>query len=272
MAKYKGKYRSESHRLKGWDYSSEAIYFITFCVQDFECLFGDVIVDSHHRANLENNANPKNNEIQNNEIRDNETHDGASVRIYDESARMNLNPFGKIVEEEILKSIEIRNNWIFHEWVVMPNHVHMLIEIEFNDNNTVQTHRGKSQNKNNTIHNNTIHDDTIHDNTIHDGAIHDGAIHDGAIHDGAIHDGESLLHRQPNSISSFIGIFKTVVTKQINELRNTKGERIWQRNYHDHIVRNYRSFQKIANYVDQNPQRWYEDRFNPTKKDNNKGN
>jgi len=120
----------------------------------------------------------------------------------------------------------------------MPNHVHMLIEIEFNDNNTVQTHRRVSQSKN-----------EIQNNTIHDG--------------DTIHDGESL-RRMPNSISSFIGIFKTVVTKQINELRNTKGERIWQRNYHDHIVRNYRSFENIANYIEQNPQRWYEDRFNPT--------
>ncbi len=232
MAKYKGKYRSESHRLQGWDYSREAIYFITFCVQDFECLFGDVIVDVHRRAY------PKNNEIQNNvdthrRVSEKETHDGASVRVYDESARMNLNQFGQIVEDEIQKSIEIRKNWIFHEWVVMPNHVHMLIEIELNDNNIVDTHSRAYQN-NNEIHNNTIHD------------------------------GKSL-HRQPNSISSFIGIFKTVVTKQINELRNTKGERIWQRNYHDHIVRNYASFEKIGNYIEQNPQRWYEDRFNPIK-------
>jgi len=82
MAKYKGKYRSESHRLQGWDYSREAIYFITFCVQDFECLFGDVV--------------------------GNETHDGASVRMNSEnnkSARMNLNQFGQIVEDEIQKSI-----------------------------------------------------------------------------------------------------------------------------------------------------------------------
>lgn len=257
MAKYKGKYRSESHRLKGWDYSREAIYFITFCVQDFECLFGEVIadnVDAHRRAY------PKNNEIQNNEIHDGESvrayknneiqnnvdthrrvsekemHDGASVRMHNESARMNLNQFGQIVEDEIQKSIEIRKNWIFHEWVVMPNHVHMLIEIELNDNNTVNTHSRAYQNQN-EIHNNTIHD------------------------------GESLqqLRRMPNSISSFIGIFKTVVTKQINELRNTKGERIWQRNYHDHIVRNYQSFEKIGNYIEQNPQRWYEDRFNPIK-------
>ncbi|WP_375561563.1 transposase [Bernardetia sp. OM2101] len=241
MAKYKGKYRSESHRLRGWDYSREAIYFITFCVQDFECLFGSVIntvdshnVDSHRRAN--HNVVDSNDSANNNN--NNETHDDAPVR---KRARMKLNEFGKIVEAEIQKSIEIRSNWIFHEWVVMPNHVHMLIEIESNDN-SVQMHNRASQNNNTN----------------------------NRIHDRMIHDGESLrLRRMPNSISSFLGIFKTVVTKQINQLRNTKGERIWQRNYHDHIVRNYQSFQRIANYIDQNPQRWYEDRFNPTKKTKN---
>ncbi len=226
MAKFKGKYRSESHRLAGWDYSSEAIYFITFCVQDFECLFGNVIVT-------------------------------------DDIIKMDLNSYGQIVEEEIQKSIEIRKNWIFHEWVVMPNHVHMLIEIEFNDNNSVQTHSSAS--KNNFENGVSQNDNQIQNIKIHDSESLPLPIHDSESLPLPIHDGKSLpLHRPPNSISSFIGIFKTVTTKQINELRNTKGERIWQPNYHDHIVRNYQSFQNIANYIDQNPQRWYEDRFNPT--------
>ncbi|GAB1405330.1 hypothetical protein MASR1M74_25100 [Lentimicrobium sp.] len=43
MEKYKGKYRIESNRLKGWDYSSEAIYFITIVTQNRECNLGKII-------------------------------------------------------------------------------------------------------------------------------------------------------------------------------------------------------------------------------------
>ncbi|MGR3218205.1 MAG: transposase [Candidatus Anammoxibacter sp.] len=42
MAKYKNKYRIESHRMPGWDYSSSGAYFITICVQNRVHLFGEI--------------------------------------------------------------------------------------------------------------------------------------------------------------------------------------------------------------------------------------
>ncbi len=42
---------------------------------------------------------------------------------------MFLNQKGKIVRNEILNSIQIRDQWIFHNWIIMPNHIHLLIEI-----------------------------------------------------------------------------------------------------------------------------------------------
>lgn len=47
-----------------------------------------------------------------------------------EDGKMILNENGKIVENELLKSIKIRKNWFFHNWIVMPNHIHLLIEIQ----------------------------------------------------------------------------------------------------------------------------------------------
>lgn len=41
--RYKGKYRSVSNRLKGWDYSQNAHYFITLVTQHRECNLGQVI-------------------------------------------------------------------------------------------------------------------------------------------------------------------------------------------------------------------------------------
>ncbi|MBI3742464.1 MAG: transposase [Chloroflexi bacterium] len=43
MTLYKGKYRIESTRLKGWDYSSAGFYFVTICARDRECFFGEVV-------------------------------------------------------------------------------------------------------------------------------------------------------------------------------------------------------------------------------------
>jgi hypothetical protein len=42
MPLYKGKYRIESSRLPGWNYSSPGYYFITVCTHDRGCLFGHV--------------------------------------------------------------------------------------------------------------------------------------------------------------------------------------------------------------------------------------
>ena len=42
MQKHKGKYRNESHRLKGWNYARNGLYFNTFNTYDRACLFGDI--------------------------------------------------------------------------------------------------------------------------------------------------------------------------------------------------------------------------------------
>ena len=41
--KFADRYRIESTRLPGYDYSSDGYYFITICVKNRECLFGDVV-------------------------------------------------------------------------------------------------------------------------------------------------------------------------------------------------------------------------------------
>ena len=41
--KFKNKYRIESARLKGYNYSSAGAYFITICTKNKECFFGDVV-------------------------------------------------------------------------------------------------------------------------------------------------------------------------------------------------------------------------------------
>lgn len=172
MSLFKNIYKTESNRLKNWDYSSEAIYFITIVTKNRKCIFG--VIDSD---------------------------------------MMVLNQKGKIIENELLKSIVIRDRWFFHNWVIMPNHIHLLIEIKLNPSN-LETHNVET------------------------------------------HCSASLLplSRKPNSISSFVAVFKSVTTKQINKLNeNENGESIWQPNYHDHIVSNYNSLDRIYQYIKDNP-------------------
>ena len=44
-----------------------------------------------------------------------------------------LNEYGRIVEKEILKTEEIRKNIKIDKFVIMPNHIHLIIEIIMDD-------------------------------------------------------------------------------------------------------------------------------------------
>ena len=45
--------------------------------------------------------------------------------------RMILNSIGQIAHDEWLRTCEIRKYVILHEFIVMPNHIHMIIELKF---------------------------------------------------------------------------------------------------------------------------------------------
>lgn len=51
-------------------------------------------------------------------------------------------------------------------------------------------------------------------------------------------------------------------TKRINQIRNTPGFPVWQRNYYEHIIRNDRELYEIRNYIEYNPINWNDDEYN----------
>ncbi len=57
--------------------------------------------------------------------------------------------------------------------------------------------------------------------------------------------------------------FKSAVTKRINELRDAPGVPVWQRNYYEHVIRDEADYNRIAEYISTNPQRWIEDKLHP---------
>jgi REP element-mobilizing transposase RayT len=96
------KHHRRSIRLKGYNYSSEGFYFITICTEGRRCLFGTII-----------------------------------------NGKMVLNDYGKIVDNEWQNTIKIRNgDVVLHEYVIMPNHIHAIIQI----------HRGVSHTPNEISH------------------------------------------------------------------------------------------------------------------------
>jgi len=57
------------------------------------------------------------------------------------------------------------------------------------------------------------------------------------------------------TVAQIIGHFKYQTTKEID----ISG--FWQRSYHDHIIRNESDYQRIWQYIDENPAKWAEDRY-----------
>jgi REP element-mobilizing transposase RayT len=61
-----------------------------------------------------------------------------------------------------------------------------------------------------------------------------------------------------NTVSSIIGGYKSAVTKHAHRLGLEVG---WQARFHDHIIRNDAEYQRINDYIEQNPEGWYADKF-----------
>lgn len=80
-------YRSRRRRLRGWDYHSPGMYFVTFCTYERRYLFGEI-------------------------------HEG----------RMHLSKAGMICNS-VLTS-QVNDGHTLDSFVVMPNHVHILIMID----------------------------------------------------------------------------------------------------------------------------------------------
>ncbi len=63
------------------------------------------------------------------------------------------------------------------------------------------------------------------------------------------------------TIGSIIRGFKIGVTQRMR--RNTPIGDVWQRNYHEHIIRNEKSLNLIRQYITENPASWIRDRYGP---------
>ncbi|HOJ18416.1 MAG TPA: hypothetical protein PLT92_07645 [Ignavibacteriaceae bacterium] len=132
-----------------------------------------------------------------------------------------LSQLGLIVKLEWEKSFLIRNELFCDEYVIMPNHIHAVVEIR------------KNPSDNDKINNFIVE----------------------------THGRASLPRRTPKSISSFIAGFKSSATRRINTFRNKPKERVWQSRFYDHIILNEREYLNIKNYILDNPSNWEMDKL-----------
>lgn len=66
-----------------------------------------------------------------------------------------------------------------------------------------------------------------------------------------------------NSLGAVIGEFKTAASREVIEFRLLSKGPLWQRGYHDHIIRHDRELDAVRKYILDNPARWADDPDHP---------
>ena len=143
------------------------------------------------------------------------------------NGEMHLSKIGDIVKSEWIKTFDMRPdmNLEMGEYVVMPNHFHAIIGIGENGYNTV-------------------------------GGLGRDAMH--CVSTGTEPRKTNQFGPQSKNLASVIRGFKIGVT--INA-RKINPEFAWQPRFHDHIIRNIKSFENIQRYIINNPLQWKTDKF-----------
>ena len=67
---------------------------------------------------------------------------------------------------------------------------------------------------------------------------------------------QGLTNVQAGSVGAIVSSLKSQVSREINDLRDGKGNSVWQRGYWDRIVRHHEELDRIRHYIRTNPERW----------------
>ena len=160
-------------RMKYFDYSRNGAYFITICTQDRKQILSTIA---------------KNNE---------------QINVGEGSSLPLLTDYGKILKHNIELINEKYENVMPTQYVIMPNHVHMILTIMY----------------------------------------------------------ENGRENPSPTVSTVVGWLKYQTTKEINHTCKCTGNKIFQRSFHDHIIRNSDDYDKISKYIYENPLIWEKDCF-----------
>ena len=147
------------NRIPEYDYNQNGAYFVTICTQGRRKLLSDIVGDGF--------PVPK--------------------------------PLGKIAIEYIERIHDKYPSVTVDKYVIMPDHLHILLRIDRLDNGT---------------------------------------------------------GNPSPTLGNIIGWYKYQITKQSNSMHRQSGERIFQRSYYDHVIRNQQDYDEIWTYIENNPAKW----------------
>lgn len=171
-------------RLKSFDYSTNGAYFVTICTHERKNILS--IIDEFSN-NAEDQIKPK------------------------------LTKYGKITEKIISQIPEKYESVSVDSYVIMPNHIHLLLTI-----------------------------------------LKSGRENPSPAPFNSLDNGRE----DPSpTVATVIGWLKFQATKEINKERNSSSEKIFQRSFHDHIIRNSEDYYETQKYIQDNPLRWQFDKL-----------
>jgi putative transposase len=258
------KHKRRSIRLRGYDYSTAGMYFITLCTHQRECLFGEIsdgvmqlnalgeIVQAHwmrlpkHHSHLQLDAFI---------VMPNHFH-GILVLTHDHPTH---GPVGAGLADTIMVSTDSEST---KPALPYSDTISDTIMISADPEKTKPAFPYSTDSEN------SIDSDTtqsIHTNQ----SQHSGGIRAGSI-ETFLDESHSILAKPaPTQTLNRKGIpeilrgFKTFSARRINEKRRMQGTPVWQRNYYEHIIRNDPSLQTIQTYIRNNPKSWQTDCLYP---------
>jgi len=111
------------------------------------------------------------------------------------------------------------------DYVVMPNHIHGILIL--NNPDLVSNNRNAQTNGN-------------------------------ARRDVACNVSTTSISPKSNTVSAIVRSYKSAVTRHSNRLGLPNG---WQARFYDRIIRDYDEYQRISEYIINNPANWQRDRF-----------
>ena len=220
MTLFQNKYRIESARLQGWDYGSNAMYFVTICTHNRECFFGEIV----ETPNVEtpNVETPKL---------------GVCTGIVETpklgvcTAKMQLSEIGKMADH-FWNEIPIHFPFVeLDEYIVMPNHVHGIIIINKRDGIVETPKLGTPKLETPKLETPKL----------------------GVSTDAASEKWKSA------TLGVIINQYKRICTIESRKINRYFA---WHPRFHDHIIRNDASYQRIREYIVHNPEAWDKDVFN----------
>ena len=154
-------------RLQDYDYSRPGAYFITICTKDRRSILSNITVGADALG-------------------------GPCLKLTDT---------GKVVDQYVL-SMARMIGFRVDKYVVMPNHIHMILSI---DSEAASPDSGPPR-------------------------------------------------ASAPTVSDAVGALKRLVNRRL-------GHDIWQRSFHEHVIRNDIDYREIWEYIDANPAKWAEDRY-----------